>query len=67
MSLIKIPAKSVINMVGVYGNTATNPSNPNTPPRFVYSSGNMHAMDEMFTMLMIYVPCNEGNEKVNAE
>ncbi|SEW25856.1 hypothetical protein SAMN05428988_3685 [Chitinophaga sp. YR573] len=62
--LIKIPAGSVINMIGVYDNTASNPFNPNNPPKIVFSTGNMRASDEMFTLLMIYVPYKEGDENI---
>ncbi|SFE06066.1 hypothetical protein SAMN05518672_104324 [Chitinophaga sp. CF118] len=63
--LIRIPAGSVINMIGVYDNTADNPSNPNNPPKIVFSTGNMRASDEMFTLLMIYLPYQEGDENIS--
>lgn len=63
--LIKIPAGSVINMIGTYDNTAENPANPNNPPKIVFSTGNMRAADEMFTLLMIYVPYKERDENVD--
>jgi hypothetical protein len=63
-TLVKIPAGSVINMIGVYDNTANNPFNPNSPPKIVFSTGNMRASDEMFTLLMIYVPYKEGDENI---
>jgi hypothetical protein len=62
--LVKIPAGSIINMVGTYDNTADNPANPNNPPKIVFSTGNMTAADEMFTLLMIYVPYQEGDEHI---
>jgi hypothetical protein len=65
--LVKIPAGSVIHMTGVYDNTAANPFNPNTPPKLVVSTGDMRASDEMFTLLMLYVPYEEGDEKINLE
>ena len=63
--LVKIPAGSVINMIGVYDNTADNPFNPNNPPKTVVSSGNMRSADEMFTLLMIYVPYKENDENIS--
>ena len=63
--LVKIPAGSVINMVGTYDNTADNPFNPNNPPKIVFSTGNMTSADEMFTLLMIYVPYKEGDEDIS--
>lgn len=62
--LVKIPAGSVIHMVGVYDNTKDNPLNPNQPPKLVMSSGDMRANEEMFTLLMIYVPYMAGDEKI---
>jgi hypothetical protein len=62
--LVRIPAGSVIHMIGVYDNTADNPVNPNHPPKLVMSSGDMRANEEMFTLLMIYVPYEEGDEKI---
>jgi hypothetical protein len=62
--LVKIPAGSVIHMVGVYDNTKDNPMNPNQPPKLVMSTGDMRANEEMFTLLMIYVPYMAGDEKI---
>ena len=66
-NLIKIPAGSVVNMVGVYDNTADNPANPSSPPRLVLSTGNMNARDEMLTLILIYVASEENDEKVSLE
>lgn len=65
--LVKIPAGSVIHMTGVYDNTADNPANPSHPPKLVFSSADMRALDEMFTLLMIYVPYREGDENISLE
>lgn len=65
--LVKIPAGSTINIVGTYDNTANNPQNPNSPPKQVYSTGNMTAKDEMLTFLLIYAPYQEGDENVSLE
>lgn len=62
--LVKIPAGAVIHMIGVYDNTKDNPVNPNQPPKLVMSSGDMRANEEMFTLMMIYVPYEEGDEKI---
>ncbi|WP_343689624.1 cytochrome c [Chitinophaga sp.] len=62
--LVKIPAGSVIHMTGVYDNTKDNPVNPNQPPKLVMSSGDMRANEEMFTLMMIYVPYEDGDEKI---
>lgn len=63
--LVKIPAGSVVNINGVYDNTADNPANPSSPPRLVISTGNMDSKDEMMTLILIYVSSEEGDEKVS--
>ncbi|MBO9591643.1 MAG: cytochrome c [Niabella sp.] len=59
---VKVPAGSIIHMIGTYDNTAKNPFNPNSPPQTIYSTQNMKATDEMFTLIMIYVPYQSGDE-----
>jgi hypothetical protein len=63
--LVKIPAGSVINVTGIYDNTAENPANPNNPPRLVFSTGNMDSRNEMLTLMLIYVSSKENDEKVS--
>ena len=65
--LIRIPKGSVINMDCTYDNTANNPFNPNSPPKGVFSLGDMSANNEMMTLLLIYVPYREGDEKLKLE
>ncbi|MES1161362.1 MAG: cytochrome c [Bacteroidota bacterium] len=65
--LIRIPKGSVINMDCTYDNTANNPANPNNPPRGVFSFGDMSANNEMMTLLLIYAPYREGDEKITLE
>jgi hypothetical protein len=62
--LVRIPAGSDVNIVGVYDNTADNPANPNSPPRMIFSTGNMISTQEMLTLVLIYVNSEEGDEKV---
>jgi hypothetical protein len=52
----------VVHMYGTYDNTSANPMNPNDPPIFVESTGDMRSDQEMFTMLMIYVSYLPGDE-----
>jgi Copper type II ascorbate-dependent monooxygenase, C-terminal domain len=66
-SLIRIPKGSVINLDCTYDNTANNPSNPNNPPKRIFSFGDMSATNEMMTLLLIYVPYREGDEKVSLQ
>ncbi|WPQ64547.1 cytochrome c [Chitinophaga sancti] len=62
--LVKIPAGAIIHMIGIYDNTTGNPVNPNHPPKLVMSSGDMRANEEMFTLMMIYVPYEPGDENI---
>jgi hypothetical protein len=52
----------VVNVYGTYDNTANNPLNPNNPPKFVESSGDMRSDQEMLTLLLVYVPYEAGDE-----
>lgn len=63
-NLVKLPKGTTIHIEGVYDNTANNPFNPNMPPQFVYSNGDMRSKDEMLTLLLIYLPHKEGDEKI---
>lgn|GEM_PF-1307619 len=65
--LVRIPAGSTINVVGTYDNTTSNPQNPNSPPKYVYSTNNMAPTDEMLTFLLIYAPYQEGDENISLE
>lgn len=52
----------IVHVYGTYDNTANNPMNPNNPPKFVESSGDMRSDQEMLTMLLIYVSYQPGDE-----
>lgn len=62
--LIKVPKGSVIHLESTYDNTADNPFNPNSPPKSVFSFGDMNSKNEMMTLLLIYVPYREGDENI---
>lgn len=62
--LVKIPKGSVVNLECTYDNTKNNPANPNTPPKGVFSFGDMSSTNEMMTLLLIYTPYKEGDEKL---
>ncbi len=54
----------IVNVYGTYDNTANNPLNPNNPPKFVESSGDMRSDQEMLTLLMVYVTYQPGDETI---
>ena len=66
-NLVKVPKGSVLHIEGLYDNTADNPANPNNPPRTIFSEGNMRSTDEMLTLLMVFLPYQEGDEKIKIE
>ena len=59
-----IPAGSTLVMEGEYDNTHNNPLNPNSPPQRILQTKNMESKKEMFTLLMIYVPYEPGDESI---
>ncbi|WP_295118230.1 cytochrome c [uncultured Chitinophaga sp.] len=61
-TLVKIPEKSVLTVEGTYDNTAGNPNNPSSPPKMVFSAGDMKTTDEMLTLLMVFLPYQPGDE-----
>lgn len=64
---LKVPKGSVIHIEGTYDNTADNPSNPNNPPKGIFSMGDMRTTDEMMTLMMGFLPYQEGDEQVTLE
>ncbi len=62
---VKIPRGSVIHIEGTYDNTADNPFNPNSPPKTIFSRGDMKTTDEMMTLMVIFVPYQPGDENIN--
>jgi hypothetical protein len=66
--MVKIPKGSTIAAIGVYDNTANNPNNPNSPPKEVIgTNGSMRVTDEMFQLIMKYVPYQSGDENVSLD
>lgn len=61
--MVRLPKGATIVIEGTYDNTAKNPFNPFNPPKTIYSSGDMRSFEEMMTLLLIYVPYEEGDEK----
>jgi hypothetical protein len=64
---IRVVKGSVIHLECTYDNTADNPANPNSPPRNVFSMGDMKASDEMMTLMMGFLPYQPGDEKISLE
>ena len=63
--MLKIPKGSTIAAIGVYDNTAANPNNPFNPPREVIgTNGSMRVTDEMFQLIINYVPYQPGDENI---
>jgi len=62
--LIPIPRRSRLILKATYDNTADNPFNPFSPPRTIYSSGNMEMTNEMLTLLMVFLPYKPGDENL---
>ena len=61
--MVKIPKGSTIFVVGVYDNTANNPNNPFSPPReIIGTNGSMRVTDEMFQLIITYLPYQPGDE-----
>lgn len=67
--MLKIPAGSTIYVEGVYDNTDKNPNNPNFPPQIIKEpmGGNMKTTDEMFQLIMTYLPYQKGDENISLE
>jgi hypothetical protein len=63
--MIKIPKGSTIAAIGIYDNTTNNPNNPFSPPREVIgTNGSMRVTDEMFQLIITYVPYQAGDENI---
>jgi hypothetical protein len=66
--MVKIPKGSTIAAIGVYDNTVNNPNNPNSPPQTVIGTNNsMRVTDEMFQLIMKYVPYQPGDENISLD
>lgn len=66
--LLKIPRGTTIYVEGVYDNTTANPNNPFQPPREIRErEGSMKTTDEMFQLIITYVPYEPGDENISQE
>lgn len=62
----RIPAGSTITAVGEFDNTADNPNNPFSPPReIIGTNGSMRSTDEMFQLIMTFLPYQPGDENIS--
>ncbi|MBD2752700.1 cytochrome c [Spirosoma sp. BT704] len=59
-----LPTGAVINVIGTYDNTESNPLNPNKPPKIITSDGQMRSDQEMMTLLLLYVAYEPGDENL---
>ena len=64
---VLIPMGSRLVIEATYDNTSGNPFNPNDPPKIITSEGDMRSDQEMMTMLMLYVPYEDGDENISLE
>ena len=66
--MVKIPKGSTIVAEGLYDNTKSNLNNPFSPPQLVRDQkGSMRSTDEMFQLIISYLPYHEGDETVSLE
>ncbi len=66
--IIKIPSGSVIVAEGVFDNTVNNPNNPFSPPRQITGlGGSMRTTDEMFQLILTFLPYEKGDENISLE
>ena len=66
--ILKIPANSVIHVEGIYDNTENNPLNPFHPPQVVSErNGSIRTTDEMFQLIVTWMPYQNGDEMISLE
>jgi hypothetical protein len=66
--LLRLPRGTTIYAEGVYDNTESNPNNPYHPPREIRErNGSMKTTDEMFQLIVTYVPYRPGDENISQE
>jgi hypothetical protein len=64
--LLHLPRGTKIFVEGVYDNTAANPNNPFHPPQEIRErNGSMRTTDEMFQLIVTYVPYQKGDEQIS--
>ncbi|MBL7913782.1 MAG: hypothetical protein JNL49_01935 [Bacteroidia bacterium] len=67
-TMLKIPAGSTIVAEGVFDNTKNNPNNPFSPPREITGlGGSMRTTDEMFQLILTFLPYFPGDEQIRLD
>ena len=63
---LSIPSGSIIHAEATYDNTASNLSNPFSPPRDIYfERGSMTETEEMMRLTFLYLPYHRGDENID--
>jgi hypothetical protein len=66
--MVRIPAGSTLVAKGVFDNTTSNPNNPSNPPREISGlGGSMRTTDEMFQLILTFLPYQAGDEKIQLD
>ncbi|MGI8893466.1 MAG: hypothetical protein ACR2GN_08395 [Bacteroidia bacterium] len=66
--MITIPSGSVIIAEGIFDNTINNPNNPYDPPQTIAErAGSMKTTDEMFQLIINYLPYQIGDENISLD
>ncbi|MDX2284481.1 MAG: hypothetical protein NW241_09975 [Bacteroidia bacterium] len=64
-TMLHLPAGTLIEAIGVFDNTRSNPNNPFDPPRTVSErEGSMRTTDEMLQFILTYLPYQPGDEQI---
>jgi hypothetical protein len=66
--IIKLSKGTNFYAIGTFDNTINNLNNPYNPPRYISErDGSMRTTDEMFQLIVMYVPYKEGDENISLE
>ncbi len=66
--MVHVPKGSTIVAEGLFDNTRNNPYNPFNPPQVVAErEGSMRTTDEMFQLIITYLPYQAGDENISLE
>lgn len=60
-----IPKDSYLVIEGTYDNSKNNPKNLFNPPRNIYGGGEMKSVDEMMTLIILYLPYKDDDEHLS--
>lgn len=70
--MVKIPKGSLLVALATFNNTKDNPNNPNNPPQIVREridrgAASMRTTDEMFQVILTWLPYKVGDEEISLE